>query len=109
MSDLEASSGKHRLSTGAVRPQIDAISWLHARAVLPDEARDFTPWLADNLHLLAPQLGLEELTLVTKEWSVQGYSLDIRARGIDSEGEEVAVVVENQYSKTDHRHLGQLL
>jgi hypothetical protein len=43
----------------APRPLIQAMQWLPARDVLPREADDFTPWLADNLDILAAAIGLQ--------------------------------------------------
>jgi hypothetical protein len=91
-----------------VRPHISPMTWVSAREVLPHEAHDFTPWLADNLELLADVLGLDQLELVATEWKVETFALDILARGSDADG-EVMVVIENQYGLTDHRHLGQIL
>ena len=75
------------------------------REIWPNEAVDFTPWLADNLSQLGAALGLD-LEFQEKEASVGGYSLDVLARDIGSDGE---VVIENQLGTTNHRHLGQLL
>ncbi len=95
-------------STGAPMPRIGPLTWSNAREVLPHEALDFTPWLAENLDLLAETLGLDDLSLVKREWDVESFSLDLLAVGSDADG-EVSVVIENQYGSTDHRHLGQLL
>jgi hypothetical protein len=89
-------------------PTISALTWTNAKEVLPHEAHHFTPWLADNLELLADALGLDELVLVSKEWKVESFALDILAQGRDADG-DVRVVIENQYGSTDHRHLGQIL
>lgn len=88
---------------------IQPLRWLPAREILGGEASDFTPWLAANLDLLAEALGLTDLTLEGTEQSVQGKSLDILARGVDQDDNEVVVAIENQYGVTDHRHLGQLI
>ena len=40
-------------------PEINALEPVSLRQVWPDEARDFTPWLADHLHLLGAELNLE--------------------------------------------------
>ena len=70
-----------------------------------DEAREFTPWLAeeDNLSLLGDTIGLN-LELVGIEQRVGPFKADIVARD-----EAHRVVVENQLDATDHKHLGQLL
>lgn len=69
------------------------------------EDYDFTPWLADNLHLLGGSLGLS-LELVGTEQSVGPYWLDILARETVA---DVLVAIENQLEWTDTHHLGQLL
>lgn len=75
------------------------------RDIWPDEARDFTPWLARHLDQLADQLGIGLLTVDKVEFPVGSYSLDILART----GDGRAVAIENQLEGTDHRHLGQCL
>lgn len=90
-------------------PKIQALKWTQVRDVLPNEATGFTPWLAANLDLLADALGLDDLELVGTETHVDAFRLDIRATGTDGSGEEIAVVIENQYGKTDHDHLGKLV
>jgi hypothetical protein len=75
------------------------------RSVWPDEAKNFTPWLADNLDVLAAELGLGPLTVRQREFPVGSYSLDILAE--DTGGRVVAI--ENQLEWSDHRHLGQCL
>ena len=69
------------------------------------EARDFTPWLAGNLHLLGNVLDLQLETIQT-EVQVGSFSLDILANDGKS---GVKVAIENQYDWTDHSHLGQAL
>lgn len=90
-------------------PIIEALKWVDIRTVLPNEALQFTPWLADNLNLLADALGLDELRLVGTEQSVDEFRLDIAAVGTDGSGDEIAVVIENQYGRSDHDHLGKLI
>lgn len=77
------------------------------REAWPDEARNFTPWLADdaNLALLGETLGIQ-LELETTERAVGAFSADILAKEV---GTERWVLVENQIEPTDHKHLGQLL
>ena len=82
-----------------------AESSVDVRKKWPNEARDFTPWLADNLHLLGDAIGLK-LEPVRQEKQVGSFSLDILAREVN---EDVLVAIENQLEWTDHGHLGQLL
>jgi hypothetical protein len=92
-----------------VWPTITSMTWLNARDVLPGEASHFTPWLAENIDLLASAVGLAELSVVDTEVAVQEKRLDILASGIDGDGNEIPVIIENQYGVTDHRHLGQII
>ena len=75
------------------------------RTKWPNEAYDFTPWLAKNLHLLGNELGMK-LELVQTEMPVGPYFLDIKAKDLD---QSVLVAIENQLEETDHTHLAQLL
>ena len=84
---------------------LGAIERVDLRDVWPDEAQDFTPWLAENLDKLGEALGLG-LELQSAEAAVGPFSLDVLARDADGNG---PVVIENQLGPTDHAHLGQLL
>ena len=76
------------------------------RQVWPGEAKDFTPWLADNLEALSAHLEISELELESTEVDVSGgRRLDILAK--DAEGRNWAV--ENQYGEADHDHLTRAL
>ncbi len=70
------------------------------------EARDFTPWLADeeNLNILGDALGLQ-LELIETEQTVGSYSADVVCNDVDYDRK---VLIENQLEKTDHSHLGQI-
>ena len=75
------------------------------RELWPGEATHFTPWLAKNLHLVSEKLGLE-LELESVESAAGDFSADIIAKDVATNRR---VIIENQYSGTDHRHLGQIL
>ncbi|MCY4577440.1 MAG: DUF4268 domain-containing protein [Chloroflexi bacterium] len=78
---------------------------VNVREIWPDEAQQFTPWLAENLALLGEALQLD-LELDTREARVgNNMSLDILA----TDGNGARVAIENQLGKTDHGHFGQLL
>ena len=70
-----------------------------------DEARDFTPWLVDNLDYLSEALGLE-LEAISSEVAVDSFSADIVAK---EAGTGDRVLIENQLESSDHKHLGQVL
>lgn len=70
----------------------------------PDEAGDFTPWLAENLDELGNALDIP-LQLQARESPVGTKRLDILA--VDPDG--YPVVIENQLYPTDDNHLGRLL
>ncbi len=75
------------------------------RELWPNEASDFTPWLAKNLDALGEVLGLK-LEFISMEEPVGPFSLDILAKDVNS---GALVAIENQLEWTDHGHLGQLL
>ena len=80
------------------------------RKVWKDEARNFTPWLAqeENIALLSETLEMS-LEVLDVERAVGPYSADIVCQNLDQDDSEEPplVVIENQLNKTDHSHLGQ--
>lgn len=78
---------------------------LDPRTVWKNEARDFTPWLAEHIDLLAQELGLD-LEITESEGAVGPFAVDLVGRDL---GSGQIVVIENQLAPTDHSHLGQLL
>lgn len=72
-----------------------------------DEARDFTPWLAqdENLQLLSNTIDLE-LELKGTEVFIGNYKADIVAEDLNS---SYKVIIENQLEKTNHDHLGKII
>ena len=75
------------------------------REIWPDEARNFTPWMLNNAPYLGDILGLE-IELESREHQVGSYYLDLFGRDVSN---QCVLIVENQLTTTDHRHLGQLL
>ncbi len=75
------------------------------RSYWPDEARDFTPWLAqpENLQILSDTIDIELEPYSTEE-AVGPFRADIVARSDDH-----YAIIENQLGKTDHKHLGQVM
>jgi len=85
--------------------QVGTLQSVPIREVWRDEARDLTPWLAENPSLLEDALGLE-LELEGQEVAVGPFSADLLLRDISS---NQLVVVENLINPTDHDHLGKVI
>ena len=91
-------------------PELDRLQPVELRDVWPNEATDFTPWLAEeeNLTLLGETLGME-LELEGQELNVGDFRADILCRNIENPEHETWVLIENQLEETNHNHLGQIL
>lgn len=78
------------------------------REVWPNEAANFTPWLAEeeNLSLLANTLNME-LELEGREVRLGfGGIVDLLCRNLENDSR---VLIENQLEETDSDHLGRIL
>lgn len=75
------------------------------RSVWAHEAINFTPWVADNVDLLADAVGLD-ITVDETESSVGDFNVDIYA---SETGTDRKIIIENQLEDTDHDHLGKLI
>jgi hypothetical protein len=84
---------------------LGALQRIDARSVFSNEARDFTPWLRENLGLLGAALGMD-LDIVDSEVRVGPFAADLVATDVANQR---TVVIENQLEATDHSHLGQVL
>ncbi len=86
-------------------PNLAKIERVDLREAWPNEAQDFTPWLAENIAELGEALGMD-LELQQTEAAVGGYSLDVLATDLN---QNRPVIIENQLEQTNHDHLGKLL
>ena len=86
-------------------PNFAKLESVDVREAWQNEARDFTPWLANNLERLSDVIGVP-LELEDIEVRVEQFSADILARN-PTDGS--LVLIENQLETTDHTHLGQIL
>ena len=87
-------------------PEIQPLKVVSLREAWPDEARDFTPWLADNIDLLGAKLDLK-LEEVEAEVTLPGAGrVDICAK---QAGTDTKVVIENQLGESDDSHCLRLL
>ncbi|GAB0481646.1 DUF4268 domain-containing protein [Alistipes indistinctus] len=77
------------------------------RGYWKNEARDFTPWLAedDNIAFLSESVVMD-LEVIRQEERVGSFNADILC--MDRVTNKY-VVIENQLEKTDHSHLGQVI
>lgn len=75
--------------------------------VWPLEASHFTPWLAqeENIAQLSDEINMD-LEVQGQEERVGPFRADILCRDTANDN---FVLIENQYGKTDHTHLGQLM
>lgn len=73
------------------------------REVWRTEDKHFTPWLAENIECLNDALDLN-LQVEETEYKAGSFEIDIVAS--ESRGR---VIIENQFGKSDHDHLGKVL
>ena len=77
------------------------------KTVWKTEYSHFTPWLAkeENIAILGDELKID-LEVVEMEKSVGPFRADILCKDT---GTDKYVIIENQFGKTDHTHLGQIM
>ncbi|MHA7663719.1 DUF4268 domain-containing protein [Mycolicibacterium sp. HS_4_1] len=86
-------------------PHLGRLTTVPPREVWLHEARNFTPWLLQNVDVLGSLLRMD-LTLDRAEQPVGDFSLDLLGRDL---ADGSVVIVENQLEPSDHTHLGQIL
>jgi len=84
--------------------EVGKLERIPLREIWKDEARDFTPWLEENIEVLNEALDLS-LSPVERERSAGTFSVDLLAE--DNDGS--MVIIECQLERTDHDHLGKIL
>lgn len=85
--------------------ELGTLTEVDIRQVWTNEARDFTPWLKDNIDRLNQVLGLD-IEITEREGAVGTFAVDLVGKDL---GSGRTVIIENQLEPTDHTHLGQLL
>jgi hypothetical protein len=75
------------------------------RNIFADEAREFTPWLIENMSMLSEKIGIDIIN-AKKEDEVGDFNVDITAED-ENTGEKI--IIENQLEATNHDHLGKLI
>jgi len=77
------------------------------KTVWKTEYNDFTPWLAkeENILLLSEELKID-LEVIEMEKSVGPFRADILCKDTST---DKYIIIENQFGKTDHTHLGQIM
>ena len=85
--------------------EIGELKKVELREIWPHEAKNFTNWLSNNLHILGEAIGLE-LNEPETERSLDdsNFKVDIMAKT-----KKEIVVIENQLEQTDNKHLGQII
>ena len=87
--------------------ELGTLESVDLHCIWPNEAQNFTPWLAEeeNLALLADTLNME-LEFEDQEVNVGNFRADLLCRNIEDDS---LVLIENQLAQTNHSHLGQIL
>jgi hypothetical protein len=85
--------------------RLGQINEVDPRSIWSREATEFTPWVRENINLLADALQMD-LEILESEEAVGSFFVDLVGRDLAT---KQTVIIENQLEPTDHQHLGQLL
>jgi len=88
----------------ANQTKIGKIERVDLRETWPNEERDFTPWLVENIEVLSDSLYVP-LSSAQREVGAGDFVVDIQAE-LEDGG---AAVIEAQLTRSDHNHLGKLI
>ena len=83
---------------------IGKLKKIKIKDVWPTEDKHFTKWLSENLDALSYEIDFE-LSLIGIEQKAGDFKVDIHAEDENNN----KVIIENQYDKSDHDHLGKIL
>ena len=102
----DAPGGAGESVDGLSAASLGTLKRVNVRQAWEHEARNFTPWLEQNLDRLAAVLGIAQLDPEGTEVRVGPYWADIVA-SVPHDG--TRVLIENQLEPADLQHLGQVL
>ena len=85
--------------------RLGQISGVDPRSIWPRESTEFTPWLRENINLLADVLQMD-LEILESEGAVGSFFVVLVGRDLAT---KQTVIIENQLEPTNHQHLEQLL
>lgn len=87
--------------------KLDKLEEVALRKIWPQEAQDFSKWLAseEGLNLLSETIKVN-FSSADREERIGAFSCDIL--GVETETNK-KIVIENQLEKTDHDHLGKII
>lgn len=86
------------------KPRVGRLRRVELREVWKHEAHSFTTWLVDNVEVLREAIGLE-FESAEREQAAGTFSADI----VDEDSTGNTVIIENQYGKSNHDHLGKVI
>jgi hypothetical protein len=89
----------------AVIGRLIKLTLAELREIWPNEERDLSPWIANNIDILNDIL-LTQIEIEGREEPVHNFRIDLT--GTDNLS-QMPVVIENQFGASDHDHLGKLI
>ena len=81
------------------------LSITEIRSLFPNEEKNLSPWIAENIDLLNDTLNIQ-IEIEAAEVPVENFRSDLY--GTDNYS-QLPVVIENQFGTSDHDHLGKLI